>query len=233
MNPEALKRIAALDMPAESLRELLVILADSAPIKEATPRAERNRRYYQKSRERLNSDDLRRLKSDGSDVLQPSPSLPPPPLSPTPPIPAPAHTPPPADARASRMREEAADFAAACAQTLDMTVSPKLREAWAQWQVYRQRRHRQTGQNKLPWTLQAAKLSANLITRTAEAHGEQIVTDRISAAITGNWQGLNFDKLQTNGKPHPQPGPRFAATTANPNRPADGNGRPKASEFDV
>ena len=202
MNPETLKRIAALDMPAESLRELLVILADSAPAKEAMPRAERNRRYYEKSRERLNSDserlnsdDLRRINSDVSDALKPSPPLPPPPLSPTPPIPAPAHTPTPEGTRGARIREEAADFAAACAHTLDMTASPKLRQAWAEWQVYRQQLHRQTGAGRKLWTLQAARLSANLIASNAEQHGEQIVTDRITAAIAGNWQGLNFDKL--------------------------------------
>ena len=242
MNPEILKRIAALDMPAESLRELLVILADSAPVKESNPRSERNRRYYQKSREglnsdgerlnsdgeRLSSDDLKRLNSDGSSVLSPSP----PPLSPTPPIPAPT----PAGGSRERAREAEADFHAACSVDLDLTASPELRQAWREWQAYRQSRHKATGTAKLPWTAQAAKLSASQITRNADTHGTQIVTDRIASAIAGNWQGLNFDTLKTNGHPSNQPtSSRFPATSAAAAkvRPPDGNGRQKASSFDV
>lgn len=156
----------------------------------------------------------------------------PPPLSPTPPIPAPT----PAGGARERTREAEADFQAACSVDLDLTASPELRQAWTEWQTYRQRRHKSTGTAKLPWTEQAAKLSASQITRNAETHGTQIVTDRIASAIAGNWQGLNFDTLKTNGHAHnQQTSSRFPSTSpaAAKVRPPDGDGRPKDSEFDV
>lgn len=201
VSPAGAVLIRPLDMerraltPTERTRARRARLAETKNVSPSTPETTPNETdSVSPERENETNETNETLKRES-----PSPPLPPPPLSPTPPIPAPAHTPTPGSTRRERTREDEADFAAACAHTLDMTASPKLRQAWAEWQVYRQRLHRQTGALRKLWTLQAARLSANLIVSNAEQHGEQIVTDRIAAAIAGNWQGLNFDKLATNG----------------------------------
>jgi len=68
-------------------------------------------------------------------------------------------------------------------------------EAWREWQEYRERRAGAKGKDKLPWTEQALHLSRRQIEAHIHTHGAQIVIDRITAAIVGNWQGLNLDKL--------------------------------------
>lgn len=136
----------------------------------------------------------------------PSPPLPPSPLSPTPPIPAPTRTPTPAEgARTHTRGADDGDFMSASALQLPSTASPMLQTAWAEWQAYRQRRHRAKGRDRLKWTLQAAHLSARQLIAAAAEHGEQIAADRISSAIVGSWQGLNFDKMnkpRTPSNPH-------------------------------
>lgn len=80
------------------------------------------------------------------------------------------------------------------------TDSEEVRNAWNEWQSYRQSRHKATGKQKLLWSHQAARMSAKQILDAVQKFGVQITCDRIASAIAGSWQGLNFDKLQqTNG----------------------------------
>lgn len=152
--------------------------------------------------------------TDVTEEIQESPSPPSPP--PSPPTPSPSAPAAPTPPKGKRLRDEATGFAEACRVVLDLTASPRLQAAWVEWQQYRQRRHHH---DKLEWSLQAARLTANQVVRYAESHGEQIVIDRITTAITGRWQGPNFDKLETpkpnaHTKPHPSrnsltgPGPK-------------------------
>jgi len=109
-------------------------------------------------------------------------------------------------------KEDDSDFQNACMVELDLTASRMLKMAWMEWQQYRQARHRAKGAAKLEWTAQAARLSAASMMRAAEKHGDQIVSDRISAAIEGRWQGHNLDRLQEatgrhNGYLKPRGGP--------------------------
>lgn len=76
-----------------------------------------------------------------------------------------------------------------------ITDSEEIRQAWSEWQSYRQARHKATGKQKLMWTEQAARMSIKQILSAVQTFGTQIVCDRIAAAIAGGWQGLNFDKL--------------------------------------
>ncbi len=88
----------------------------------------------------------------------------------------------------------ATDFQDACTVTLP-GVGKDLQDAWCEWQRYRQSRHIAKGQDRLKWTKQAAELSANQIQRVSKTHGEITVAEQIKSAISGNWQGLNLNKL--------------------------------------
>ena len=92
------------------------------------------------------------------------------------------------------------DFQKACNVTLGLLADDLLKRGWEEWQSYRQTRHRAKGKAHALWTLQSARLSADQIERYAEEFGAQMVYDRIIAAISGGWQGLNLDKLE-----HPRP----------------------------
>ena len=81
-------------------------------------------------------------------------------------------------------------------------------EAWREWQEYRERRAGAKGKEKLPWTEQAQTLSRRQIEAHIQSHGAQIVADRITAAIVGNWQGLNLDKLGSQDLPGIAAGPQ-------------------------
>lgn len=74
---------------------------------------------------------------------------------------------------------------------------PRVAAAWAEWQQYRQARaSHQSASLRIPWTVQAARMSASQVERAASTYGPELVADRIATAIAGNWQGLNFDKIQ-------------------------------------
>lgn len=94
------------------------------------------------------------------------------------------------------------DFEAARAIQLDITASEALRAKWAEYQGYRKDRHHSAGKMKLAWTERAARMAAEGVNIAALKHGEQIVIDRIRAAIAGQWQGLNFDSID---QPSPSP----------------------------
>lgn len=94
-----------------------------------------------------------------------------------------------------RKVEDFEDFEAACRASIE-SENPLVLQAWEEWQAYRQQRHISKGAFRLPWTLRAAQLSARQILQAVKEHGAQVVSDRISSAIVGNWQGLNLDKLQ-------------------------------------
>lgn len=89
------------------------------------------------------------------------------------------------------------DFEAAQKVQLDMLAPAEVAVLWEEYQRYRQRRHVAKGKEKLAWTEQAARMTAESINRAVMKFGDQIVSDRIRAAIAGSWQGLNFDKLDT------------------------------------
>lgn len=109
MNPELLKRLAAVDMPAEALREVLGIIAECADSSaRRSARSERNRRYYEKRSADVDSgpqasESVLIKTHEASECASesvliktpPSPPSSPPPLSPTPPIPAPTPAPTP------------------------------------------------------------------------------------------------------------------------------------------
>lgn len=118
------------------------------------------------------------------------------------------------------------DFTAARLVTLGLIASPTLRQAWDEWQAYRQRRHAAKGRDHLAWTAQAARLSAGQVEAAAETYGSQIVSDRITAAIAGNWQGLNLDKLNTaqNGTANNSRTPRQAPIVTRNTAAAPGAG---------
>ena len=121
------------------------------------------------------------------------------PPSPTPPSP----TPIPATKRAreaSAIPELSADFQAACRVELEMMAPPALKHAWLEWQKYRQERHKcPRAADRIEWTEQAAKSSAQTICSMADTLGMQLVLDQIAAAIQGRWRGLNFHKISQNG----------------------------------
>ena len=73
----------------------------------------------------------------------------------------------------------------------------EIQSAWMEWQDYRLARASAKGRAKLPWTEQAQRLSKSQVEIYYHSHGSRIVADRITAAIAGNWQGLNFDKLES------------------------------------
>lgn len=81
--------------------------------------------------------------------------------------------------------------------TLGDEFPKEIQAAWQEWQDYRLARAAIKGRAKLPWTEQAQRLSKSQVETYARSHGAQIVADRITAAIAGNWQGLNFDKLES------------------------------------
>ena len=93
------------------------------------------------------------------------------------------------------------DFQAACAVALDLTASAPLREAWDEWQRYRQSRHSAKGKAHVTWTNQAATIAAKSIIRAADQFGEAQVISAIHKAIQSDWKGLHFDNLKPIQKP--------------------------------
>lgn len=91
--------------------------------------------------------------------------------------------------------DDGGDFAEASATEIGPDACTLVRNAWAEWQQYRQRRHRSRGAARLLWTAQAARLSAAAILKAAQQHGAEIVADRITSAISGEWKALNFDTM--------------------------------------
>lgn len=160
--------------------------------KKAAGNAERCRRYRMSKHVETMSEHVKPCRNMSND-MPPPPS----PLSPKPPIPTPtpAHT----HTRERKMPNDL-DFAKASEQKLNsaMNPPPDLLTAWDEWQAYRQRRHLAKGQERLPWTAQAARLSAGRFVVANAKHGTRIVCDRIASAICGNWQGDNLDKLNEN-----------------------------------
>jgi len=75
-------------------------------------------------------------------------------------------------------------------------ASTEMAEAWNEWQAYRLERSRAKGTQKLAWTARAAKITCKQVSEYIESHGEWVVIDRINSAISGNWQGLNLEKLE-------------------------------------
>ncbi len=113
----------------------------------------------------------------------------------------------------------------ACTISPPECVGPQVLAAWKEWQTYRQNRaSHPTSRLRLPWTAQAARLSANSVEAFTQSHGPQIVADRITAAIAGNWQGLNFDKLETHANHRP--------ANRTPSRNPIGTKRPDAAALD-
>jgi hypothetical protein len=47
----------------------------------------------------------------------------------------------------------------------------------------------------LPWTLRAAEAEARNIERYLPSLGETLIIGQIDSAISGNWQGLNLNKV--------------------------------------
>lgn len=116
-------------------------------------------------------------------------AAPPPPPEPAPPPPTPAPAPKP---RRSYGPEAGAEAIAPHAG-----YGPHIAAAWDEWQKYRQARaSHPSAALRIPWTVQAARLSAAQVERAATKFGPNLVCDRIATAIAGNWQGLNFDKIQ-------------------------------------
>jgi hypothetical protein len=117
--------------------------------------------------------------------------------------------------KSSRPKHEADPEAVAV--TLPPTASAKLREAWTAWQQYRQRRaSAKRAADRIPWTGQAARLTADQIIEYAGRLGERIVCDRITSAINGEWRGPNLDTLET-PKQHDPHQPRFHGRVPNRN----------------
>lgn len=77
---------------------------------------------------------------------------------------------------------------------------PNLSESWEEWKAYRKERAAAKGKQRLAWTHRAALATAKQVIDYAETRGNKIICDRITAAIAGNWQGLNLDKLEA-GRP--------------------------------
>ncbi len=121
-------------------------------------------------------------------------AAPPPPPEPAPPEPAP---PEPTPAPSAKPRRSYGPEAGAEAVAVHAKCGPRVAAAWDEWQVYRQDRASHPSSSlRIPWTVQAARLSAAQVERAASTYGPDLVADRITTAIAGNWQGLNFDKIQ-------------------------------------
>lgn len=113
---------------------------------------------------------------------------------PPPPPPPPAQ---PAQPPAPKPRRSYGHEAGAEAVTVHAKYGSHVSAAWDEWQAYRQgRAAHQSAALRIPWTVQAARMSAAQVERAASTYGPDLVADRIATAIAGNWQGLNFDKIQ-------------------------------------
>jgi hypothetical protein len=111
--------------------------------------------------------------------------------------PAPSPTPAPApEPKPSKPKHEAEPEAVA--QKLPGNPSPELAAAWEDWQQYRQQRAcAKLSADRIRWTALAARTAANQIAQHAARLGDRIVCDRIASAISGEWRGMNLDKLET------------------------------------
>lgn len=91
---------------------------------------------------------------------------------------------------------ESAELAAANAVALTGNIPDEILELWSEWRTYRTARAT-TGpkSDRIPWTAQAARMSARQIENALAVHPARMVADRIRSAIAGNWQGFNLDKL--------------------------------------
>lgn len=128
------------------------------------------------------------------------------------------------------------DFDEACASELEPMSPEPVKAAWAEYQQYRQRRHKlpSVTKGKLDWTAAAAKRAVSAI-ESALSSGklsEQQVLDHITTAIDKNWKGFFFndliEQLQTNERasnfrtgPYRKPEQRTFAAFGTP----DGEGR--------
>lgn len=92
--------------------------------------------------------------------------------------------------------KDSAELSAANAVCLTGNIPDEIQELWAEWKTYRTGRAT-TGpkSDRIPWTDQAARMSARQIESALTAHPGRVVADRIRSAIAGNWQGFNLDKL--------------------------------------
>ncbi len=143
---------------------------------------------------------------DDFEIPEPAPKA-----APTPP-PAPQPTPAP-EPKPSKPKHEAEPEAVA--QKLPGTPSPELAAAWEDWQQYRQQRAcAKLSADRIRWTALAARTAANQIVQHAARLGDRIVCDRIASAISGEWRGMNLDKLET-PKQHDQPHFRSHIPTRN------------------
>ena len=119
------------------------------------------------------------------------------------PPPPPEPAPPPPTPPAPKRRQSYGPEAGAEAIAPHANCGPRVAAAWAEWQKYRQARaSHQSAALRIPWTVQAARMSALQVERMTETYGPDLVADRIATAIAGNWQGLNFDKIQHTNDNH-------------------------------
>lgn len=91
---------------------------------------------------------------------------------------------------------KASDAGAPARIQLTEGATADMEEAWNEWQDYRLERSKAKGTQKLAWTERAAKITAKQVSEYIESHGEWVIIDRINSAISGNWQGLNLEKLE-------------------------------------
>jgi hypothetical protein len=149
----------------------------SPPTSPASPQGNRVRTCAKEPEETAWIDDF--------DIPEPSPKAAPVPT----PEPKPKRTSPAADPEA-------------VAVTLPPTASAKLREAWTEWQEYRQSRaSAKLAADRIPWTGNAARTAAKQFVEHAARLGDWIVRDRVASAISGHWRGLNLHDIAT-PKPH-------------------------------
>ena len=106
-------------------------------------------------------------------------------------------TPVTSEKRREEKRSVVATTVAPTSVPLAKSFPAEIQDAWQEWQDYRTARASAKGRAKLPWTEQAQRLSKSQVEIYYHSHGSRIVADRITAAIAGNWQGLNFDKLES------------------------------------
>jgi hypothetical protein len=105
---------------------------------------------------------------------------------------------PPANPTPAETTADAADsIKDANAVTLIYRCSQDLQDLWREWKTYRTERATTGPKSKrLPWTAQAARMTAKQIEAAITEHAERMVCDRIRSAIAGSWQGLNLDKME-------------------------------------
>lgn len=99
-------------------------------------------------------------------------------------------------------------------------ASQELRESWERWHEYRSSRALESPNKSsaLGWTKKAAEAEARNIARYLPSLGELLIIGQIDSAISGNWQGLNLNKVRPpNASSSPSNGSHYPSQRLNPN----------------